>query len=831
MIPMNNRFKIRLLLSVSVLFVQLIQAQQQKDQNNNLSLWYTAPASNWNEALPIGNGRLGAMVFGKIADEQILLNEETLWTGGPYTATAPEGAVENLARIQQMVFNGDFIAAQKLWFKVNQTIPAHHASYQPLGSVSIQFIGHGLDAESGNAVTGYRRELDLKESSVRVRYKTGGVWFYREIISSIPDQVIAMELTSSGKRKINLNILLNGITNTENPTDEYFRVYTKDQNQLVLQGRNASEQEIKGQVEYQARVFVTNQGGRCTVSGNTLQVRDADSVTLFIPAETSFINYRDVSANPDLRVARRLEAIKGKSFRKIKEDNTRLYQTLFNKVSIELPTSAASDLPTNERLKGFPGNGDQALVALYFQFARYLMICSSWPGTQPPNLQGIWNANKDPAWGSKYTTNINLEMNYWPVDVFNLGECIEPLMHLTRDLAVSGHRTARLHYNAGGWVLGFNTDIWRPTAPMGWQGFFGTWHGAGPWLCQILFDHYLFTQDKNFLDSLYPLMRGAAAFFEQTLVEYPAKGWLVTNPSSSPENAYQVPPNPNYWSIEAFKKGELASICAAPTMDIQLITNLLNNCKQASAILHKDEQMIPVWDSIIRRLPPMQIGRYGQLQEWLEDWDNPLDNHRHISHLWGLYPGTQIDPFKTPALAKAAEVVLDHRGLLSPGWSIAWKLNCYARLLDSKKAYQTLTYLLNYIDVGFDEKPGNFNGGTYPNLFCCHPPFQIDGNFGGAAGIAEMLIQSQQGTISLLPVLPAQWASGSVEGLCARGGYEVDMKWANNRLTAATIRSKVDGVCKVSYKGRMISINMRKGGRYIISANLKYKPDILHLAD
>jgi alpha-L-fucosidase 2 len=545
-------------------------------------------------------------------------------------------------------------------------------------------------------------------------------------------------------------------------------------------------------LNFQVRARVIANGGTVTSSGNSIAVTNADSVTILIAAATSYRNYQDVSGDPEAIVKEQIRAAAKKSFESLLAAHVREHQRLFQRVSIDLGQSDAMQLPTDERIKNFNNGGDPQFAALYFQFGRYLLISSSRPGGQPANLQGLWNESMNPPWQSKYTININTEMNYWPAESCNLAECTEPLIALVKDLSQTGARTAQEMYGAHGWVAHHNTDLWRATGPIDGPNW-GMWPMGGAWLCDHLWDHYEFSGDKKYLKDIYPVLRGAAQFFLDTLVEEPTHKWLVTNPSLSPENQHPFG----------------SAVCAGPTMDMEILRDLFSHCIETSKILNTDSEFRKKLEETRARLAPLQIGKNGQLQEWLEDWDAqaPEQKHRHISHLYALFPSAQITPRGTPQLADAAKVSLNTRGDITTGWAIAWRINCWARLHDGDRALSIINHL-------FDPSR------TYPNMFDAHPPFQIDGNFGGTSAITEMLMQSENGEIELLPALPNAWASGHVSGLRARGGFEVDLAWNDHKLTKATIHSTSGTKAAVRYGERTAEIPIRPGATVQLNSEL-----------
>ncbi len=757
----------------------------------SLTLWYDKPAGSWTEALPIGNGRIGGMVYGGVVNDTIQFNEETLWTGQPHDY-AHKDAYKYLGKLRQLLWAGKQDKAHEEGNMHFMSEPFGQQAYQPFGDILLSFPGH-------ETATGYERRLDLQQAISSVFYEVDGVMFKREVFTSVPGKAMIIHLEASKKGKLTFMASLNC-------AHDNYNITVKD-NEIVLKGK-ANNYPLKvgrdgtpypeSKLRFEAHLKVLNDGGRIIEENGQIKVENAEKATMYLVVATSFVNYHDISAEPAAKCKADLEKLEGKSYEELENEHVNSYQHLFNRVSIDLGSSEISKRPTNERLISFKTDNDPSLVALLYQYGRYLLISSSQPGTQPANLQGIWNNRLAPPWDSKYTININTEMNYWPAEITNLSECTESLIQMVKDLSVTGQNVAKEHYNMDGWVTHHNTDLWRGAAPIN-NANHGIWVSGGAWLSQHLWWHYQFTGDKEYLkNTAYPVLMEASRFFSEYLVQDPKHPeWLISGPSNSPEQR---------------------GLVMGPTMDHQIIRNLLTNTIEAADVLDVDADFAALLKEKRDSIAPNQIGQYGQLQEWLEDVDDPKNEHRHVSHLWGLHPGNEIHPLTTPELADACKVTLSQRGDGGTGWSRAWKINFWARLLDGDHAFLLLHNLM--VPSISEETNMHDRGGLYMNLFDAHPPFQIDGNFGATSGITEMLLQShlrdENGVYyqDILPALPSKLASGTISGIKGRGGFEFAITWKDGKLVALSVKSLLGNKLHLRYNKKLISQETTTGEVY-----------------
>jgi alpha-L-fucosidase 2 len=799
----NKKFAMR----VKILFVAILfcsTASVLGTTADNL-IWFDIPAKHFTESLPLGNGRLGVMVFGAPNEELIVLNEGALWSGSPQDADR-EDAAQYLPEIRRLLLEGRNAEAEKLVYahftcrgpgsNRARGKDAQYGSYQTLGNLRLTFP---ITSATGN----YRRELNLADAVARISYEQDGVKFNREIFVSAPDQAVVIRLTASKPKALTFNASLD--------RPERATVAADGADGLLMSGQLNNGTDGKG-MKYAARLRASVSGGKVSVEDKILRVKDADEVVLLITAATDYMGFAGrKTADPFSASADDITKAAKKTYKALLAAHIADYQRYFNRVSLTIPSSNkdVANKTTPERLKAFgDGKNDASLAALYFQYGRYLLISSSRPGGLPANLQGIWAEELQAPWNADWHLNINVQMNYWPAELTNLSELHQPLFALIESLQKPGARTAKLYYNARGWVAHVLANPWGFTAP-GEGANWGATNSDSAWLCQHLWEHYLFTKDKAFLKWAYPIMKGSAQFYVDMLIEEPKNKWLVTVPSNSPENGFRLP------------DGQVAHICIGPTVDQQIVRYLFGAVIEASRILNEDEAFRKELMNMRPRLAPTRVGSDGRVMEWLEEYEEPEPTHRHVSHLWGLYPGNEITLEETPQLAEASRKTLERRGDVSTGWSLAHKLNFWARLGDGNRAYKLLSLLLSPVGARGNVEGARFSGGSYDNLFDAHPPFQIDGNFGATAGIAEMLLQSHNDTIRLLPALPDAWNEGKVTGLRARGGFEIDIAWKDGKLIEARVRSSLGGPVSVRYGRKSIQLKTQRGKSYKLNNDLK----------
>ncbi len=792
--------KQKLWILVLILVAIPLIAAQQKSIPSETTIWFDAPARDFTESSPMGNGRLGAMMFGGVNDEHIVLNENSLWSGSPQDADRPD-AYKALPEIRRLLLEGKNPEAEAL-VNANFTCQGpgsggrQYGCYQVLGNL------HLLFADNTNApFENYHRQLDLDDAVTDLQFDRDGVAFNREMFVSAPAQAIILKLSASKPGQISFTASLG--------RPERFQTVAVGRNELLMTGQLDNGTDGKG-MKYAARVRVVHHGGQLLVNENTLVVSNANDAEIFITAATDYCGFSGrQTADPVAASLTDMNHAARKSYPSLIKAHIADYQKYFKRVSFQLQPLDATDAkkPTPERLKiAQAGSGDPGLAALYFNFGRYLLISSSRPGGLPPNLQGIWVEEIQTPWNGDWHLDVNVQMNYWPAEVCNLSDLTEPLFALIAALQQPGAKTAHDYYDARGLVAHVITNPWGFTSP-GESASWGAFSGGSAWLCQHLYDHYLFTHDREFLKRSYPIMKSAALFYSDMLIEEPTHHWLVVAPANSPENHFEM------------TNGEQAAICMGPTMMQQLVRYLFTACIESSTVLNEDKDFRDELITKRARLAPTQIGPDGRIMEWLEPYKEPELHHRHVSHLWGVYPGNEISPDTTPLLAQAACRSLEVRGDDGVGWSLAYKAALWSRLDNGNRAWLLLQKALNPVvsqEIRYDN-----GGGVYPNMFDACPPFQIDGNFGATAAIAEMLLQSQNGVIDLLPALPSAWKTGSVTGLCARGNFEVGIAWKDGVLTSATIHSKLGGPCRINYNGKEIVLQTRKGQTITLDRNLR----------